>query len=156
GTGPWGYQGFDIQPPWITTLNFDHITPYNTLKNTACQMPGPSGITCSVPAPPGSSLGLLNDIGTDAVGPFGRVSRNIPYDTAWSFGFQMELPKKTLLDASYVGKKGTHLYLGGFRNIDFLPKDVLNLTPEEMNSLVNDTVDNPFYFNPALGGQCDP
>ena len=24
GTGPWGYQGFDVQPPWITTFNCDH------------------------------------------------------------------------------------------------------------------------------------
>ena len=118
-------------------------------------MPAPSGINCSVPSPPGSSKGLLNDIGTDAVGPFRDVSRNIPYEQAWSFGFQMLLPKKVLLDTSYVGKKGTHLYLGGFRNINYLGPQVLNMTPVERGNL-NNTVPNPFFFDSSSGGQCDP
>ncbi len=156
GTGPWGYQGFDVQPPWITTFNFDHATPYNTLKNTACQPPSPSGeVICNVAPPPGSANGLLNDIGTDAVGPLRNVSRNIPYEQAWSFGFQMQLPKKVVVDTSYVGKKGTHLYLGGFRNINYLGPEVLNLTPTERGNLLN-SVTNPFFFDPAGGGQCDP
>lgn len=156
GTGPWGYQGFDVQPPWITTFNFDHATPYNTLKNTACQPPLPSGeVICNVAPPPGSANGLLNDIGTDAVGPLRNVSRNIPYEQAWSFGFQMELPKKVMVDTSYVGKKGTHLYLGGFRNINYLGPEVLNLTPPDRGNLLN-SVTNPFFFDATGGGQCDP
>jgi hypothetical protein len=156
GTGPWGYQGFDVQPPWITTFNFDHATPYNTLKNTACQAPLPSGeVICNVAPPPGSANGLLNDIGTDAVGPIRNVSRNIPYEQAWSFGFQTDLPKKVVLDVSYVGKKGTHLYLGGFRNANFLGPEVLNLSPDERGAL-NNQVTNPFFFDPASEGTCDP
>jgi hypothetical protein len=156
GTGPWGYQGFDVQPPWITTFNFDHATPYNTLKNTSCQTPSPSGdVVCGVAPPPGSSKGLLNDIGTDAVGPIRQVSQNIPYEQAWSFGFQTNLPKKVLLDVSYVGKKGTHLYLGGFRNTNFLGPDVLNLSPDERGNL-NNNVPNPLFFDPTSGGTCDP
>ena len=156
GTGPWGYQGFDVQPPWITTFNFDHATPYNTLKNTACQPPLPSGeVICNVAPPPGSANGLGNDIGTDAVGPLRKVSRNIPYEQAWSFGFQMELPKRVMVDTSYVGKKGTHLYLGGFRNINYLGPEVLNLTPTERGNLFN-SVTNPFFFDATGGGQCDP
>ncbi len=156
GTGPWGYQGFDVQPPWITTFKFDHATPYNTLKNTSCQAPSPSGeVVCGVAAPPGSANGLLNDIGTDAVGPIRNISRNIPYEQAWSFGFQTDLPKKVLLDVSYVGKKGTHLYLGGFRNINFLGAQVLALSARERGNL-NNTIPNPFFFDPNSGPTCDP
>ncbi|MCU0245144.1 MAG: hypothetical protein MUC42_01135, partial [Bryobacter sp.] len=34
-----------------------------------------------------------------------------PYYTRWSGGFQRELPQNLLLDVSYVGTKGTRLYL---------------------------------------------
>src|SRR5215470_18236235 len=110
GTGPWGYQGFNIQPPWLTTLNLDHATPYNTLKNTSCSFT--NSTDCGVAPAPGSSLGAFNDIGFDGVGPVKKISKNIPYEQAWSLGFQKELPSKVLLDVAYVGKKGTHLYLG--------------------------------------------
>ncbi len=144
GTGPWGYQGFDVQPPWITTLNSDRSTPYNTLSNTSCQPP-PNANVCGVALPPGNSLGAFNDIGFAAVGPVRRVSQNTPYEQAWSFGFQKELPGGILFDASYVGKKGTHLYLGGFREMDILPKSaVAGLTPDQINNL-NDLVPNPFF-----------
>jgi hypothetical protein len=153
GTGPWGYQGFDIQPPWITTFNFDGATPYNTLKNTSCAAPDSSGnVSCGVPPPPGASLGLLNDIGTAAVGPIRRVSQPMPYEQVWSFGFQKELPQKTILDASYLGKKGTHLYLGGFRDLNFLGPQVLALSPTDRGNLTN-LVPNPFFFSGS--GPCD-
>lgn len=154
GTGPWGYQGFDIQPPWITTLNFDGATPFNTLKNTSCQPPNASGaVTCGVPSPPGASLGLLNDIGTAAVGPIRTVSNKIPYEQVWSFGFQEQLPQKTILDINYLGKKGTHLYLGGFRDLNFLGPQVLALSPADRGNLTN-LVPNPFFFSGS--GNCDP
>src|SRR4029077_7840115 len=50
GTGPWGYQGLNIQPPWLRYFNMDHSTPSNTLSNTSCQFNPP--FTCGVaPAP---------------------------------------------------------------------------------------------------------
>jgi hypothetical protein len=155
GTGPWGFQGFDVQPPWLTSLNIDHATPFNTLKNTSCLFSDPSN--CGVAAPPGSSLGAFNDIGFAGVGPVKAISHDIPYEQAWSIGFQKELPGKILFDASYVGKKGTHLYLGGFREMNFLPASVLSLSTPEISAL-NDNVPNPFYFDPALhvGQACDP
>jgi len=151
GTGPWGFQGFNIQPPWLTTLDLDHATPFNTLKNPACSFSDAS--SCGVAAPPGSTNGAFNDIGFDAAGPIRKVSRNIPYEQAWSFGFQKELPGKMLFDASYVGKKGTHLYLGGFRNVNYLPASAIaGLTPSEIGDL-NNQVANPF-FSPVQ--PCDP
>jgi Carboxypeptidase regulatory-like domain/TonB dependent receptor len=156
GTGPWGFQGFDVQPPWLTTLNTDHATPWNTLSNTSCQFTPP--YTCGVAAPPGNSLGAFNDIGFAAVGPIKQQSLNTPYEQAWSFGFQKELPGKILFDASYVGKKGTHLYLGGFRENDLLPLSAVTnssgqLLPASQLANLNNTVANPFFDpNP---GPCD-
>jgi hypothetical protein len=159
GTGPWGYQGFNIQPPWLTTLNIDHATPYNTLSNTSCAFTAP--FSCGVAPPPGSSLGAFNDIGGDAVGPIRNVSRDVPYEQAWSLGFQKEVPGNILLDMSYVGKKGTHLYLGGFRNQNYLPQSAIaGLTPNQIGAL-NDNVPNPFFFPGSTGCDrtryiCDP
>ena len=156
GTGPWGFQGFDVQPPWLTTFNNDHATPWNTLSNTSCQFAPP--YTCGVAPPPGNSLGAFNDIGFAAVGPIKQVSQNTPYEQAWSFGFQKELPGKILFDASYVGKKGTHLYLGGFRENNLLPLSAVTdasgnlLPPAQIGNLTNQ-VANPFFDpNP---GPCD-
>ena len=156
GTGPWGFQGFDIQPPWLTTLNVDHATPWNTLSNTSCQFAPP--YTCGVASPPGNSLGASNDIGFAAVGPIKKQSLNTPYEQAWSFGFQKEIPGKILFDASYVGKKGTHLYLGGFRENDRLPLSAVtdssgHLLPASTLANLNNQVNNPFFDpNP---GPCD-
>jgi Carboxypeptidase regulatory-like domain/TonB dependent receptor len=155
GTGPWGYQGYNIQPPWLTTFNLDRTTPYNRLSNTSCSFVAP--FSCGVAPPPGNSLGAFNDIGSAAVGPIPAVSKNTPYEQAWSLGFQKQLPSKVLFDATYVGKKGTHLYLGGFRDQNIIPKSVASLTPAEIGNLTN-LVPNPFFFDPSAhpGQACDP
>ncbi|HYL83717.1 MAG TPA: TonB-dependent receptor [Candidatus Angelobacter sp.] len=155
GTGPWGYQGFNIQPPWLTTFNLDHTTPYNRLSNTSCLSTAP--FTCNVAPPPGNSLGAFNDIGSAAVGPIPQVSQNTPYEQTWTLGFQKQLPGKILLDANYVGKKGTHLYLGGFRDQNILPKSAIaGLTPTQIGAL-NNQVANPFFWDPTMhpGQTCD-
>jgi hypothetical protein len=156
GTGPWGYQGYNIQPPWLTTQNLDQTTPWNRISNTSCSFVAP--YTCSVAPPPGNSLGAFNDIGSAAVGPIRNVSQNTPYEQAWTLGIQKELPGKIIFDATYVGKKGTHLYLGGFRDQNILPQSAIaGLTPNQIGNLYN-LVANPFYFNPAAnpGQACDP
>jgi len=152
GTGPWGYEGFNIQPSWLTTFNNDGATPWNTLKNTSCLFTPP--FTCGVALPPSTlrTFNAFNDIGQDGVGPIPSVSLNTPYEQAWSVGFQKELPGKILVDTTYVGKKGTHLYLGGFRNLDILPKSVLAMSPAQIGNLWN-FVSNPFSSPVA---PCDP
>lgn len=155
GTGPWGFQGYNIQPPWLTTLNTDHVTPWNTLSNTSCNFTPP--YSCGVAPPPGNSLGAFNDIGAAAVGPIKSESQNTPYEQTWSFGFQKELPAKIVFDSSYVGKKGTHLYLGGFREHNYVPFSVIAPLLAAGNTTaignLNNLVNNPFYFSGA--GTCD-
>jgi len=48
-------------------------------------------------------------------------------------------------EANYVGKKGTHLYLGGFRDTNLLPASVKALTTDQIGHLANDQDPNPFF-----------
>jgi hypothetical protein len=140
GTGPWGYQGFDEQTQWIPSFNNKTVLPGARLSDP---FPG-----TGPRLPPGSSLGAANDIGFDAVGPIPSISHNVPYEQAWSFGVQKELPWKIVVEGNYVGKKGTHLYLGGFRDSNRLPQSVLGLTTGtggQIDALANTQDPNPFF-----------
>jgi Carboxypeptidase regulatory-like domain/TonB dependent receptor len=140
GTGPWGFQGFDVQPPWITV----QTTPNGLLDRTPCctlSNPAPNG----VPKPPGSALGAFNDLGFAAVGPIPAVSLNTPYEQTWTFQLQKELPSKIIVDATYLGKKGTHLLFGGFRENDFLGPWVEKLSPAQIQNLTIADQQNPFF-----------
>jgi hypothetical protein len=44
-----------------------------------------------------------------------------------------------------VGEKGTHLYLGGFRNQNLLPASVRSLDTNSIANLANNQVSNPFF-----------
>jgi hypothetical protein len=75
----------------------------------------------------------------------------VPNVQTWSFGFQYELPHQILLDANYVGTKGTHLYFGGAEGADYLNSSVEHLSSSELGALLT-YVPNPFYgviTNPA-------
>jgi hypothetical protein len=155
GTGPVGWDGFDIQPPWITTnqsaANVANQVPCGRLSNPNAN---PS-IGCNTnnvvfPTPPGSSLGAFNNLGFSANGPIPIINSKIPYEQSWSLGIQKELPSKILLDMNYVGKKGTHLYEGGFNTLQLLPrafeKAVLSgaLSPSDIATINSDSWANPF------------
>jgi hypothetical protein len=137
GTGPWGYQGFDQQTQWIPSLNNNTVLPGARFSDP---FPG-----TGPKLPVGSSLGAANDIGFDAVGPIPSLSLNIPYEQAWSLGVQKQLPWKIVAEANYVGKKGTHLYLGGFRDSNRLPASVKSLSTDQISHLANDQDPNPFF-----------
>ncbi len=136
GVGPPGYQGYDEYTPWITTYQNDGVTPFGLLSN-----PFPAGIKL----PPGSSLGLLNDIGFGAVGPIPKnLDSAVPYEQSWSFGIQRELPSNVLIDVNYIGKKGTHLYFAGAGGLNYLGPQVEHYSPDQIAGL-NTYVQNPFY-----------
>jgi hypothetical protein len=139
GTGPWGYQGFDQQTQWIPSFDNQTVLPGSRLSDP---FPG-----TGPKSPPGSSLGALNDVGFSAVGPIPAISHKVPYEQAWSFGLQKQLPWGIVAEANYVGKKGTHLYLGGFRENDLLPASALQgLTSAQIGTnLANNQVTNPFF-----------
>lgn len=122
GTGPWGYQGYDVQTGWSPTFQNTGLLPGARMSDPfRSSQPPFNDLGPNLPLK--NSLGSLNDVGFDATGPIPAVSRDIPYEQAWSFGVQKELPGKIIVQADYVGKKGTHLYLGGFRNLNHLGLD---------------------------------
>jgi Carboxypeptidase regulatory-like domain/TonB dependent receptor len=134
GVGAPGWQGYDQVTPWVYTMNSDGATPWGRLSN-----PFPNGPT----QPVGSSLGALNDLGNAAIGPIASSGKTTPYEQSWSFGVQRELPYQMVLDTSYVGKKGTHLYFGGTENLNHLGAWVETATPAQLTAL-NTQVNNPF------------
>ena len=134
GVGAYGTQGFSQGTGAITTYQNDGATPYLRLSN-----PFPNGLI----APPGSSLGLANDIGFGAVGPI-RNDNRTPYEQTWTFGLEEQLPWKTLLDMEYIGKKGTHLYFGGSNQLNILGPEIENYSMDQISALQS-YVDNPFY-----------
>jgi hypothetical protein len=144
GTGALGWAGYDQTTNWYPLNPSNGATPYGRLSN-----PFPNGVTL----PPGSSLGLLNDVGLGAAGPVASIDSPNPNEQSWSFGVQHELPSNILLDVTYVGKKGTHLYFGGATSLDYLGPQIEHYSASQIAAL-NTYVNNPFYgiiTNPNSG-----
>jgi hypothetical protein len=141
GTGGGGFTGFNFNTPFLTTYQNDGATPYGRISN-----PLPSGPQL----PPGSSQGLLTALGLSVSGPI-QTWNNTPYIQTWNFGLQREVKGNILIDANYVGTKGTHLYFGGAGSINYLGPWVESLNSTQIAQL-NSLVPNPFYgiiTNPA-------
>ena len=126
GTSGVGQQGFDQVTYLVASLWGDGATPAARMSN-----PYPNGPT----KPPGSSLGLLNDVGYGGYGPIKNVSNKVPYEQSWSFGLQHETKWDLVLDASYVGKKGTHLYFANAGNLSHLGPEIEHYTPAQIADL---------------------
>ena len=100
-SSPTAAQGFNQYTNVITVNPANHATPFVNLSN-----PFPNGLI----QPAGNSLGLMNDVGFGANGPLRTPGANqTPYEQSWSFGIERELPSHILINAEYIGKKGTHL-----------------------------------------------
>jgi len=139
-----GDDGWVQYTPWVTTYKNDLVTPWGRISN-----PFPAGILY----PPGSSQGLLTNVGLNFpnVTPF-RNFNATPYVQTWNLGFQRELPGGTLLEANYVGTKGTRL-LYYIHDMNIPGIDFATWTPAQIATL-NNQVANPFYgiiTNPAAG-----
>jgi Carboxypeptidase regulatory-like domain len=131
----YGSQGFNQYTNLVNTYQNDGATPYLHLDN-----PFPNGLI----EPPGSSLGLLNDVGYTAIGPLRTAeAARTPYEQSWSFGFERQLPSNIVVSVSYLGKKGTRLYFNGENSLDILPVSIENETPAQISNLLN-YVPNPF------------
>lgn len=143
GTGPGGFDGFLQITNWQTTYKNDGATPWGRISN-----PFPGGLV----EPPGSSQGLLTNVGLSVDGPV-RTWNQTPYTQTWSLGFQHEFPGSWLVDMNYVGTKGTHLYFGGAGTFGALGSWVESATPDQITAL-NTQVPNPFYGIINKSGSC--
>ena len=111
GTSGVGQQGFDQVTDLVASHWGDGVTPAARMSD-----PYPGGPM----KPPGSSLGLLNDVGHGAYGPIRNISNKVPNEQSWSLGIQHETKWNLVLDAAYIGKKGTHLYFADAGNYSHL------------------------------------
>ena len=134
GTSGVGQQGFDQLTNLVASFQGDGATPAARMSN-----PYPNGPI----QPPGSSLGLLNDVGYGGYGPIRNISNKVPYEQSWSFGLQHETKWNLVLDAAYIGKKGTHLYFANAGNLSHLGPEIEHYTPAQIADL-NSFVVNPF------------
>jgi len=117
GTGAGGFLGFQQTTPWLSTDPRVSQSPYPlaTLSNFA-----PLGI---IPPPSRDQLNSSYNIGSDLTGPI-RSWGTPPYEQTWNFGLEHELPWSSVIEADYIGKRGTHLYFGGAGNLNILPQGV--------------------------------
>jgi outer membrane receptor protein involved in Fe transport len=146
GVVPYGSAGFNQYTHVITVNPADHATPFVNLSN-----PFPNGLI----QPAGNSLGLLNDVGFGANGPLRTPGANqTPYEQSWSFGIERELPSHILINAEYIGKKGTHLPFDNSVERNYLGPWVESLPVGDPNAAnpcqaltiacLNNLVTNPF------------
>ncbi len=134
GVGAYGFQGFDRYTPWITTYQYDGATPGARVSN-----PYPDGVLL----PLGSSLGDLTYFGDGIKGPILGQDAT-PYEQTWTLGIQHQLPGNIVIDANYVGKKGTKLYFGGAEGLQYLGPEIETYSADQIAGLKT-YVPNPFY-----------
>jgi len=132
GTGS-GTLGFSRQSHWIVSP--DGKTPWARLSD-------PYPLTGPL-IPQGSKEGALSFVGDAISGPMRNILNATPYEQAWNFGIQRETVFGILLDANYVGKKGTKLYYAGSGEFNILGRDVERMSAAQLTDL-NTMVANPF------------
>ena len=119
GSGGFGFAGYDDQnSPYAFSNNF-----YPTQVDVLGQPEGTAFEGTVI----GNSLGNKFGIGELSAGSAApvRTYNVLPREQSWSFGIQREIPWKILVDAEYVGKKGTNLYLGGDNfSLNHVPENI--------------------------------
>ncbi len=145
GAGAGGNQGYQAVTPGVSNVPGFPNVPNSFLSNGF-----PQGI---LPVS-GNTTGRASEIGLGISGAPYRTWNQVPQEQTWSFGVQKEVAFNILLDAEYVGRKGTHLYFGGINNLDELSAQQANAYRANP-TYYNQQVANPFFGNPlvnATGG----
>jgi hypothetical protein len=119
--------GYGITTNMITSLD-NGLTPYNTTNN-----PYPDGLL----VPTGASQGLVTGVGTSISGQLRNVHQG--YAQQWNFTLQYQPWNNWLLEASYLGNKGTHLQTLQGLNLNQLDPQYMAL-----GNALNAQVPNPF------------
>jgi hypothetical protein len=133
-SNPINLAGYNRITGWLTTYQGDDATPWGRLSDP---WPGAGPLM-----PSGNTLGALTDVGATPVGNV-RSWNQPSYAQTWSLGFERELPGSLLVEANWIGTKGTHLYAGS-ANLNSLGPSIEKATPAELTAL-RTYVANPFY-----------
>jgi hypothetical protein len=111
-----GFLGYDAVTTGVNNVPSQPWLPLEFLRN-----PFPFGIQTAVGNKDGASTLLGQALTNIPV----RSLNQTPQEQSWSFGIQHQLPWSVLIDAEYIGRKGTHLYAMGYANeFDALPPNV--------------------------------
>ncbi|MGP0076662.1 MAG: carboxypeptidase regulatory-like domain-containing protein [Bryobacteraceae bacterium] len=111
-----GFLGYDAVTTGVNSVPSTPWLPLEFLRN-----PFPFGIHTAVGNRGGSSTDLGQAISDIPI----RSLNQTPQEQSWSFGVQRQLPWSVMLDAEYIGRKGTHLYAMGYSDqLDALPPNV--------------------------------
>ena len=140
GAGAGGNQGYQA-----ITNGISNVPGFPNVPNSFLSNGFPQGI---LPVT-GNSAGRASEIGLSISGAPLRNWNQIPQEQTWSFGVQKQVPFNILLDAEYVGRKGTHLYFSGTNNLDTVSAqlaDAYRANP----TYYNQQVPSPFFGNPLV------
>ncbi len=118
--------GFTLTSTMTTSID-GGLTPKDTMSN-----PFPSGVL----RPTGSSKGALTGIGTSVSGTLRNVRRG--YAQQWNLTVQYEPRSNWLVEAAWIGNKGT-------RMMRPLSLNYLSMENFALGTKLADSVANPFY-----------
>jgi hypothetical protein len=128
GSGGAGFLGYDATTSFANYAG-NNVTPSLILGNPL-----------NIATPTGNSLGIYTNLGGSLNGIPIRQWDVLPNEQSWSFGLERQLKWNILVDAEYVGRKGTHLYLGG----DTYALNIYNAV------IANEFRQNPGAFNATV------
>ena len=138
-SGAAGNEGFNAQTNFNPSFDNQHTAPIANLAN-----PYPSGyqiapaLDATCRATPSCIANI--DVGNNLSQSFFSSSRT-PYTQQWNLSVQYQLPSNYVVEAAYLGNKGTFLINGDpGQPFDQLPTSALAL-----GSTLLDQVPNPFY-----------
>jgi len=128
-------SGFSRNTPFVPTL--DNVNFINTLSN-----PFPTGFL----APLGAAQGAQTFVGQSI--SFYNANPRAPYMQRWQMGFQRELGYGFVLDAGYVGNRGTAIEIT--QNLNVTPQQYLSKSRTRDQATINYLSTN--LPNPFRGG----
>jgi hypothetical protein len=164
GSGGFGFAGYDDQ-----NSPYAFVSPSGlpqAYPNSVDVLGQPAG-TAFEGAVIGNSLGNAFGIGnlpSGAAVPV-RTYSQLPREQSWSFGVERQVRWNILVDAEYIGKKGSRLYMGGDNfSLNHLPDSIASQFVSNSGALTaNATIPagvqagveklTPAYSNGFWGGQ---
>jgi hypothetical protein len=146
-----GFLGYDAITTGVNNVPSAPWLPLEFLRN-----PFPFGIQTAVGNREGSSTLLGQALTNIPV----RSLNQTPQEQSWSLGIQHQFPWSILMDAEYIGRKGTHLYSMGYSNeFDALPPnlaDAFRADPSYYLAQVPNPLQGLLPNSPDLSGASIP
>ncbi|MGH9722838.1 MAG: TonB-dependent receptor domain-containing protein [Bryobacteraceae bacterium] len=122
--------GFRTSTSWTSSLDAN-VTLY-----TPVSVPFKDGLNL----PPGSSKGLMTNVGLGTgLAPI-RDWDTTPYFQQWSYSIERELPANSVVEIAYSGSRGVHL---GFDTM--AAQNRISQSFYTLGTRLNDVVENPFF-----------